>query len=224
MNASSSSAIRTTRPVRVSVGARTTLPGDLGVPVRPRGLVIFANAGGDSRFSPRNRFLADVFDHCELATLLIALLTDDEEGIDARTGRLRFDMALLAERILAICAWAERVPQICDLAVGLFGVDTGTGAALVATTQQARGLRAIASQSGRPDLAGSALGRVMAPALFIVGAQDGELIDINRRAIAQMHNDARLEIVPGATRLFDEAGTLDRVAKISADWLTECLR
>jgi putative phosphoribosyl transferase len=213
---------RTAEAVQIPVGART-LAGDLAVPARVRGLVIFAHGSGSSRISPRNRHIADVLDRGDLATLLVDLLTMDEEDTDLRTGRLRFDMMLLASRLVAFCAWAQRLPKLRGLPVGLFGASTGGGAALLAAAQQPRGFRAVVARGGRPDLVGSAIRRVMAPTLLIVGERDEQVLDINRRALERMLTEARLEVVPGATHFFEEAGKLDHVAQLTADWFRERL-
>jgi len=222
MNKEPQASRRRTRPVRIAIGSRT-LAGDVAVPATAHGLVIFANASGSSRFAPRHRYLADVLDSHRLATVLIDLLTEEEETADERAGRLKFDMRLLADRLIAICAAALREPDLIALPVGLLGTSTGGGAALWAAAQQPKDFRAIVSSSGRPDLVGSALGRVMVPTLFIVGERDEQAINVHRRAIDSMHNDARLEIVPAATAHFEQAGTLAQVAQLAADWFNEHL-
>jgi putative phosphoribosyl transferase len=214
---SATSQTRITRPVRIAVGAHT-LAGDLAVPDRALGLVLFAHGSGSGRFSPRNRFVADVLDRHRLATLLIDLLTSAEEAVDDRTRVLRFDIDLLADRLLAIAAWAQRVPELRALPVGLFGASTGGGAALVAAARRPRGIAAVVSRGGRPDLAGPALAHVTAPTLLIVGGDDRPVIELNEIAKRQMRCEARLEIVPRATHLFEEPGTLERVADLAAKW------
>jgi dienelactone hydrolase len=213
---------RTVESVEIPVGARS-LAGDLAVPAGVRGLVIFAHGSGSNRISPRNRHIADVLDRGELATLLVDLLTLEEEETDLRTGRLRFDMTLLASRLVAFCSWAQRVPKLRGLPVGLFGASTGGGAALLAAAQQPRSVRAVVARGGRPDLAGSAIRRVMAPTLLIVGERDEHVLDINRHAVERMLTEVRLEVVPGATHFFEEAGTLDQVGQLAADWFRERL-
>lgn len=213
---------RTADAVQIPVGART-LAGDLAVPAGVRGLVIFAHGSGSNRISPRNRHIADVLDRGDLATLLVDLLTPEEEDTDLRTGRLRFDMTLLAARLVAFCGWAQRMPELRGLPVGLFGASTGAGAALLAAAQQPRSVRAVVARGGRPDLAGSAIRRVMAPTLLIVGERDEQVLDVNRRAVERMLSDVRLEVVPGATHFFGEAGALDQVAQLAADWFRERL-
>lgn len=213
---------RTAEAVQIPVGSRT-LPGDLAVPPGVRGLAIFAHGSGSNRLSPRNRHVADVLDRGDLATLLVDLLTLEEEDTDLRTGRLRFDMTLLASRLVAFCGWAQRMPALRGLPVGLFGASTGGGASLLAAAQQPRSFRAVVARGGRPDLAGSAIRRVMAPTLLIVGEHDEQVLDINRRAAERMLTEVRLEVVRGATHFFEEAGALDQVSQLAADWFRERL-
>ena len=210
------------RPVRIAIGSRA-LAGELAVPARAHGLVIFANASGSSRFTPRTKYLADALDRHRLATVLIDLLTEEEEAADERAGRLKFDMRLLADRLVAICAAVRLEPDLGALPVGLLGASTGGGAALWAAAQQPRDFRAIVTYGGRPDLVGSALGRVMVPTLFIVGGREQQTIDVHQRAIESMHNDTRLEIVLDATSQFEEAGALPHVAQLAADWFNQYL-
>src|SRR5438270_1790730 len=205
---------RTPQPVRIAIGPRS-LNGDLAVPAKPIGLVIFAHGSGSSRLSPRNRYVADVLDQHSLATLLIDLLTPEEEIVDDRTARLRFDIGLLAERLIAIAEWTADAPALRELAIGLFGASTGGGAALVAAAERPEAFSAIVSRGGRPDLAGPALPRVTAPTLLIVGGNDEPVIELNRRAVAQLRCEKQLVIIPGGTHLFDEPGTLDEVAGLA---------
>jgi dienelactone hydrolase len=213
---------RTAEAVQIPVGART-VAGDLAVPAGVRGLVIFAHGSGSSRLSSRNGHVADVLDRDDFATLLVDLLTPEEEETDLRTGRLRFDMTLLASRLVAFCGWAQHLPELHGQPVGLFGASTGGGAALLAAAQQPRSFRAVVTRGGRPDLAGSAIRRVMAPTLMIVGERDEQMLDINRSAVERMLTEVRLEVVPGATHFFKEPGALDRVAQLAADWFRERL-
>jgi dienelactone hydrolase len=215
--ASTTSHARTTRPVRIAIGAHA-IAGDLAVPEHAVGFVAFAHGSGSSRFSPRNRYVADVLDGQGLATLLIDLLTDEEERVDNRTGRLRFDIDLLADRLLAIASWRERVPDLRPLPMGLFGASTGGGAALVAAAKRPQAIGAVVSRGGRPDLAGPSLPRVTAPTLLIVGGADEPVIGMNETAMRQMRCETRLEIVPDATHLFEEPGALERVAALAAEW------
>jgi dienelactone hydrolase len=208
--------------VRVPVGAHH-LAGDLTLPAGARGLVLFAHGSGSSRHSPRNQFVARVLVEHGLATLLIDLLTADEEAIDDVTGQLRFDIGLLAGRLVAILEWLQESPATSRLPVGLFGASTGGGAALVAAARRPQLVAAVVSRGGRPDLAGAALRSVVAPALFIVGGLDTAVIRLNEDAIAQMPGEVSLEIVPGATHLFEEPGTLQRVAELAADFFSRRL-
>jgi putative phosphoribosyl transferase len=208
---------RMPQPVRIAIGPQS-LNGDLAVPAKPIGLVIFAHGSGSSRLSPRNRYVADVLDQHRLATLLIDLLTPDEEIVDDRTARLRFDIGLLAERLIDIAEWTGEVPALRQLAIGLFGASTGGGAALVAAAERPEMFGAIVSRGGRPDLAGPALPHVTAPTLLIVGGADQPVIELNEQAMRQMRCEMRLEIVPRATHLFEEHGALERVAALAAEW------
>ena len=203
--------------VKVRVGA-VTLEGDLAVPEGSRGVVLFAHGSGSSRHSPRNRHVAQVLRGGGLATLLIDLLTTDEEVVDQRTGHLRFDINLLARRLVAATDWLGEQSETRALRVGYFGASTGAGAALVAATERPKVVGAIVSRGGRPDLAGAALPRVQAPTLLIVGGDDVPVIVMNREALARLTVEAKLEIVPGATHLFEEPGTLDVVARLAREW------
>ena len=208
---------RSAEAVRIPVGNRT-LTGDLAIPVRPRGLVIFAHGSGSNRMSPRNRQIADVLDRADIATLLVDLLTEEEEDTDARTGRLRFDMTLLASRLVAFSSWAQLRPELRGQPVGLFGASTGGGAALLAAAQQPRSFRAIVARGGRPDLAGAGLRRVMSPTLLIVGERDEQTLNLNLRAAEQMLTEVKVEVVPGATHFFEEPGALAQVGQLTRDW------
>lgn len=193
------------------------LTGDLAIPRSTRGLVVFAHGSGSSRSSPRNRFVARELHAGRLGTLLLDLLTPQEELVDARTGHLRFDIGLLARRLVAALEWARAEPATRDLRIGLFGASTGGGAALVAAALRPDVVTAVVSRGGRPDLAGDALPAVRAPTLLIVGGDDEPVIELNRKAMARMRGEVELEIVPGATHLFEEPGTLDEVARLARD-------
>jgi putative phosphoribosyl transferase len=208
--------------VRVEVGG-AALAGDLVVPPGARGVVLFAHGSGSSRKSPRNRAVAAALHQADMATLLIDLLTDGEERIDAATGHLRFDIGLLARRLAGILDWLEAREDTRRLPTGLFGASTGGGAALVAAADRPARVRAVVSRGGRPDLAGRALARVLAPTLLIVGGDDGPVIDMNREAMARMTAPVRLEIVPGASHLFEEPGALERVAALASEWFVRYL-
>ncbi len=210
------------QPVRIPAGS-VTLHGDLTVPEGSRGIVLFAHGSGSSRHSPRNRYVAAALREACLATLLMDLLTLDEEATDARTGHLRFDIVLLATRLVAATDWLASEPATTHLAVGYFGASTGAGAALVAAAERPHGVRAIVSRGGRPDLAGAALGHVTAPTLLIVGGHDQPVIAMNRDAMSRMRAEVKLEIVPRASHLFEEPGTLEIVARLARDWFARHL-
>ena len=199
------------------------LEGNLGVPDGARGVVLFAHGSGSGRHSPRNRYVAQVLREAGLATLLIDLLTAEEEEVDLQTRHLRFDIGLLAERLVGATEWLERNPDTQDLRVGYFGASTGAGAALVAAAEHPEPVGAIVSRGGRPDLAGPALPRVTAPTLLIVGGNDVPVIGMNQEAMEQLRTEKRLEIVPGATHLFEEPGALEEVARLAADWFVRHL-
>jgi dienelactone hydrolase len=206
------------------VTGTTTLEGDLTVPARSGGVVLFAHGSGSSRHSPRNRHVADVLHKRELATLLMDLLTCEEEKVDSVTGHLRFDIGLLARRLVAAIDWLQQIPPTHDLAIGCFGASTGAGAALVAASERPAEVRAVVSRGGRPDLAGPILRRVGAPTLLIVGSQDSPVIGLNWQAFDQLGTAEKdLVLVPGATHLFEEPGTLDEVARLAGDWFTRHL-
>ena len=213
---------RTTTPVRIPIGGPLLL-GDLGSPPEPHGLVLFAHGSGSSRHSPRNQYVAGVLEREAFATLLIDLLTEDEEVIDERTSQYRFDLPMLADRLVAIIDWLAGRPDVAGLPIGLFGASTGAGAALMAAAARPQRVAAVVSRGGRPDLAGSMLARVTAPALLIVGGLDTPVIRMNRDAMAQMPGEVQLEIVPGATHLFEEPGTLEQVARLAAGWFSRYL-
>jgi dienelactone hydrolase len=210
------------RPVRIPAGT-IALQGDLALPEGSHGIVLFAHGSGSSRHSPRNRHVAAELREANLGTLLMDLLTLDEEAVDARTRHLRFDIPLLAKRLVAVTDWLASDPATAALSVGYFGASTGAGAALVAAAERPDAVRAIVSRGGRPDLAGAALGRVKAPTLLIVGGHDEPVIEMNREAMAQMRSEVRLEIVPGATHLFEEPGTLEIVAGLAREWFARHL-
>ena len=194
------------------------LQGNLNIPAGARGLVLFAHGSGSSRHSPRNRYVASALQEGGLATLLMDLLTPEEESIDQRTGQLRFDIGLLAERLVAATDWLHENPETRDLKLGYFGASTGAGAALVAAARRPDAIGAVVSRGGRPDLARSALPAVRAPTLLIVGGDDLPVIGMNREALRALEVEKRLEIVPGATHLFEEPGTLEQVARLARAW------
>jgi putative phosphoribosyl transferase len=210
------------RQVHIRVGP-ATLEGNVSVPAGTRGIVLFAHGSGSSRHSPRNRYVASVLQAGGLATLLIDLLTADEETVDLRTRRLRFDIELLADRLVDATDWLAQYPDTRLLPVGYFGASTGGGAALVAAAQRPEVVGAVVSRGGRPDLAGPALPLVRAPTLLIVGGRDVPVIGMNQAALVQLRCAKRLEIVPGATHLFEEPGTLEDVARLARDWFNQHL-
>jgi len=216
------SARHTEQTVQVAAG-RVTLEGTLAIPADPLGVVLFAHGSGSSRHSPRNRFVAEVLREGGLATLLVDLLTTEEEAVDVRTRHLRFDIGLLAERLVGAIDWLGEQADTRALRVGLFGASTGGGAALVAAAERPERVGAVVSRGGRPDLAGDALPLVRAPTLLIVGEWDEPVIDLNERARDHMRAEVRLEIVPRATHLFEEPGALEEVARLARAWLVRHL-
>jgi dienelactone hydrolase len=209
--------------VRIPAGGDVVVDGDLALPEGAAGLVVFAHGSGSSRRSPRNRAVAAGLRERGLGTLLMDLLTPAEEAADARTGHLRFDIALLAGRLEAAAAWLADQPGTRDLEIGYFGASTGAAAALVAAARRPSGVGAIVSRGGRPDLAGEDLPRVRAPTLLIVGGRDPAVLDRNRAAAQQLLAAWRLVVVPGATHLFEEPGALEEVTRLAADWFLDHL-
>jgi len=208
--------------VRVRAGD-AWLDGSLVSPQEPRGLVVFVHGSGSSRFSPRNRYVAGVLNDGGLATLLFDLLTADENEIDLRTRELRFDISLLTRRTVAALDWLADEDAVAGLSVGLFGSSTGAAAALNAAAARPELVAAVVSRGGRPDLAMDALPDVQAPTLLLVGGFDTQVIELNRLAAAAMPARCALEIVPGATHLFEEPGKLEAVAARARDWFLEKL-
>lgn len=201
-----------------------TLQGTLVVPAGAQGVVLFAHGSGSSRHSPRNRYVAEVLHSQGIGTLLFDLLTRREEVVDQRTGELRFDIPFLARRLVGATRWLANNVGTRDLKVGYFGASTGAGAALVAAAQLPTVISAIVSRGGRPDLAGRALAVVRAPTLLIVGGNDTPVIAMNREALAQLQcADKKLVIIPGATHLFEEPGTLEAAARVAAEWFSRHL-
>lgn len=200
------------------------LDGDLYVPDRAAGLVIFAHGSGSSRFSPRNRQVAHALEGAGFGALLLDLLTSEEEAADLRTGWFRFDIERLGRRVVAATDWAAATPRLANLPVGYFGASTGAAAALVAAAERPDRCAAVVSRGGRPDLAGDALPRVTASTLLIVGGADEPVVALNEEAMRQMRSPVQLEIIPGATHLFEEPGALDHVARLAIDWFRRHLR
>jgi putative phosphoribosyl transferase len=211
------------RLVRIPVGP-VALEGNLSFPAGPEGIVLFAHGSGSSRHSPRNRYVAQLLNDAKLATLLADLLTRDEEAIDMRTAHLRFDIGLLARRLVAITDWLTAEPRTREFPIGYFGASTGAAAALVAAAERADVVGTIVSRGGRPDLAGPALPRVRAPTLLIVGGNDFQVIELNRAAYEQLNCEKQLVNIPGATHLFEEPGALDAVARLARDWFERYLK
>ena len=212
------------RAVHVPIG-RAKLEGDLSVPHSATGIVVFAHGSGSSRHSPRNRYVSEVLQEAGLATLLFDLMTSAEEQVDARTAHLRFDIPFLADRLQAATDWLQTQEDTRDLLAGYFGASTGGGAALVAAARRPHDVYAVVSRGGRPDLAGEWLPIVQAPTLFIVGGDDTEVVRLNQRAFHQLRiEQKRLELVPGATHLFEEPGAIEQVAMLARDWFRERLR
>lgn len=212
-----------TRAVEIDL-TDVVLQGDLTVPAGAAGLVIFAHGSGSSRHSPRNRFVAGVINRAGLGTLLMDLLTEEEERIDEMTRELRFDIVLLGRRVARVVQWAAERAELSELPVGLFGSSTGAAAALVAAAALPENVRAVVSRGGRPDLAGRALPKVECATLLVVGGLDDVVIGLNEEARARMRCPVELVIVPGATHLFEEPGALEQVADLAAGWFTRYLQ
>lgn len=210
------------QPVEIPVD-ELVLQGTLTVPEPSRGLVLFAHGTGSGRFSPRNRYVAGVLVQHGIATLLMDLLTAEEEAVDTRTGQLRFDVTLLAERVLAASRWLRTRAETAPLRVGYFGASTGAAAALLAAARRPDLVAAIVSRGGRPDLAAEALEAVRAPTLLIVGERDPVVLRLNREALERFRAPSRLEIVPGASHLFEEPGALEAVARLAREWFARYL-
>lgn len=208
--------------VSIPVGG-ASIEADLRIPPRAIGLVVFAHGSGSSRFSSRNRAVAEFLERAGLGTVLLDLLTRDEEAVDISTREYRFDIDRLGRRVVLGIDWLQQRPDLAALPVGCFGASTGAAAALIAAAERPDRVKAVVSRGGRPDLAGAALPRVTAPTLMIVGSDDEEVIELNRQAMQQMRAHVELEIVPGATHLFEEPGTLERVMELARDWFARYL-
>lgn len=215
-------AVMSGRDVMVA-GDAVTLRGLLGVPKGARGIVLFAHGSGSGRLSARNNFVARSLQDAGLATLLIDLLSEEEERVDAGTGQLRFDIAFLAKRLETATTWLSESAETGALDVGYFGASTGAAAALVAAAEIPDHVAAVVSRGGRPDLAGEHLADVKAPTLLIVGSRDIPVIPLNEDAFAQLRCAKKLEIVPGASHLFEEAGTLEVVSRLASSWFLKYL-
>jgi putative phosphoribosyl transferase len=207
------------RAVRIPVGS-VTLEGNLGLCPGAQRAVLFAHGSGSSRHSPRNRYVAQVLRDAGLATLLMDLLTREEESADRHSGHLRFDIGLLAERLVGATDWLRQTSETANLRIGYFGASTGAAAALVAASQRPEAVCAVVSRGGRPDLAAEALAKVRAPTLLIVGGNDVPVIRLNQEAFEELcAKEKQLVVVPGATHLFEEPGALEEVARLATDWL-----
>ncbi|MBK8813690.1 MAG: dienelactone hydrolase family protein [Acidobacteria bacterium] len=212
--------VTTVREVRIPSG-NVVLEGDLAIPPEAKGIVVFAHGSGSSRKSVRNRYVAEIIQKAGIATLLFDLLTRDEEIAEMYTRHLRFDIGLLAGRLLDAVDWLKTLAETKDLRIGLFGASTGGAAALVAAARATDAIGAVVSRGGRPDLAGDSLAKVRAPVLLIVGGNDGIVIGLNESAASQLNCEPELKIVPGATHLFEEPGTLEEVARLAAEFFRE---
>jgi len=210
------------RLIYIPVG-RGEIQGDLHIPERAKGVVVFAHGSGSSRHSPRNKYVADMLTESRIATLLIDLLTPDEELIDFQTAQLRFDIQLLANRLSVVTQWLRGQSATRGLHIGYFGASTGAAAALVAAAKHPDVVEAVVSRGGRPDLAGPWLMKVHAPTLLIVGGNDRVVIELNYQAAAELRTEHRVEIIPDAGHLFEEPGALERVAAHARDWFEEHL-
>jgi putative phosphoribosyl transferase len=208
--------------IQIPAGA-ATVSGNLTLVDQPIGLVLFAHGSGSSRHSPRNQFVARMLNQAELATLLFDLLTPEEESVDIYTREHRFDIGLLSERLIHATKWATQQNDTRDLRIGYFGSSTGAAASLIAATELPDDIGAVVSRGGRPDLAGAPLQKVKAPTLLIVGGEDHIVIKLNERGRMEMKCECKIEIVPGATHLFEEPGTLEKAAKLASDWFVSYL-
>ncbi len=208
--------------IRLKAG-NVVLEGDLELPAKATGVVLFAHGSGSSRRSPRNRLVAESLRRAGLGTLLLDLLSAPEEAVDARSMHLRFDITLLAGRLVCAVDWMRNRTEAQDLAIGLFGASTGAAAALVAAAQRPEAVSAVVSRGGRPDLAGAALPSVAAPTLLMVGENDPEVLDLNKQAQRALRCESKLEIIQGASHLFEEPGALDQVARLAGDWFVRKL-
>ncbi len=209
--------------IKIPVG-EAVVEGTLTLPPATKGVVLFAHGSGSSRFSTRNQYVAKEFNKATMGTLLFDLLTQEEEETDIVTAEYRFNIPLLANRLIGATEWLRNDPKTKRLAFGYFGASTGAAAALIAAAKLPNEISAVISRGGRPDLAGKYLSNVMTPTLLIVGSLDTEVIELNRQAMNQMKSEKKIVIIPGATHLFEEQGTLEEVAKVSINWFLKYLR
>jgi putative phosphoribosyl transferase len=210
------------KEVTIPVG-KAVVYGNLTVPQGAKGIVLFAHGSGSSRFSRRNTQVAREINAAGIATFLIDLLTKEEEAVDEFTGEFRFNIDLLAQRLVQATEWMKKNPYTKSLAIGYFGASTGAAAALIATAKLPEQVKAVVSRGGRPDLAGEHLPNVKAPTLFIVGGDDTEVLKLNKQASQQMTAERKTVVVPGATHLFEEPGKLDEVARLAINWFSKHL-
>jgi pimeloyl-ACP methyl ester carboxylesterase len=209
--------------VKIPIGS-VVVEGNLTVPSGAKGVVLFAHGSGSSRFSPRNQYVAKFFNAQKIGTLLFDLLTNEEDQEDIETAEYRFNINLLAERLIGATEWLKKDPDTKNIVFGYFGASTGAAAALIAAAKLPNDIAAVVSRGGRPDLAANYLPRVVAPTLLLVGGLDTEVIELNRQTMEQMSAEKKLVIIPGATHLFEEPGKLEEVAKLSTDWFLRYLR
>lgn len=202
---------------------QVTLEGNISVPEGATGIVLFAHGSGSSRQSPRNRFVAEELNKEGMATLLFDLLTPEEEEVDMQTAHLRFDILLLAKRLVDTTDWILKRQELAELKIGYFGASTGGGAALVAAAERPEAVKAVVSRGGRPDLAGKSLARVRCPTLLIVGGYDEPVIELNKQAMSLLKSEKKMIVIPGATHLFEEKGKLEDVARYACDWFLKYL-
>ena len=209
--------------VEIPVG-NTAIESSLSIPSEAKGIVLFAHGSGSGRFSPRNRYVAKMLNEAGVGTLLVDLLTKEEETVDVATGEFRFNIDLLSKRLVAATEWLMKNPATKNLILGYFGASTGAAAAIIAAAKFPEAVKAVVSRGGRPDLAMDYLWRVKAPTLLIVGGRDAVVIDLNKKALERLKVEKKLEVVPGASHLFEERGKLEEVARLSAEWFVAHFR
>jgi putative phosphoribosyl transferase len=202
---------------------KDAINGNLEVPRGATGIVLFAHGSGSSRFSPRNTYVARLMNKKGFATLLMDLLTAEEDAVDELTAEFRFNINLLATRLVDATTWLQKNPSTKNLSIGYFGASTGAAAALIAAAKIPDSIKAVVSRGGRPDLAADYLPQVKAPTLLIVGGDDTEVLEMNKDALRRMHSEKKLEIVPGATHLFEETGKLQEAAELAIKWFDKHL-
>jgi dienelactone hydrolase len=210
--------------VKIPVSKTSSIEGNLTIPPNAKAVIIFAHGSGSGRFSPRNQYVAKIFNQAGLATLLIDLLTSEEETVDEDTGEFRFNINLLAKRLVSATEWLKLDAKTSSCAYGYFGASTGAAAALIAAAKLSSDIKVVVSRGGRPDLAGDYLQDVRAPTLFLVGGLDSVVLELNQKAMDRMDAKKELVIIPGATHLFEEAGKLEEVAKLSTEWFKRYLK